>query len=276
MFLVNARSVEARATRAATAWPPRRRCKMPEAGHDEAASNASSKGHAEILQFFSSEQMEGPKTVQPHELITMTDTIIGARARAPRARRRRPGPTALRACAGTGSFSKVLLVEVRLLASSSRARSRRRKPLTRRAAPPQVKPMTKVVPAATDADDGLCPELHGFFAMKMMRKTEIVRLKEVDHVKNESLIRARRARPPTPAAPSSARAPLCWCRQPTRRHRRPQPRVRLALSAIGRRRGATVTRRLGAAIRTAGAYLSPPPRDRDTISRRSHPAPTAL
>ena len=39
------------------------------------------------------------------------------------------------------------------------------------------------------------PEFNGVFALKIMKKTEIVRLKQVDHVRNESLIHSRMSHP---------------------------------------------------------------------------------
>ena len=46
-----------------------------------------------------------------------------------------------------------------------------------------------------DPYDNLTPEMHGIFALKVMRKTEIVRLKQSDHAKNESLIHSKMRHP---------------------------------------------------------------------------------
>ena len=46
-----------------------------------------------------------------------------------------------------------------------------------------------------DPYDNLTPEMNGIFALKVMRKTEIVRLKQVDHAKNESLIHSKMRHP---------------------------------------------------------------------------------
>ena len=45
------------------------------------------------------------------------------------------------------------------------------------------------------ADSDVTAELHGYFALKVIRKTEVVRLKQIEHVKNESLVHSHIAHP---------------------------------------------------------------------------------
>jgi serine/threonine protein kinase len=45
------------------------------------------------------------------------------------------------------------------------------------------------------ADDANNPELNGYFAIKMIKKTEVIRLKQADHVRNESLIHSKADHP---------------------------------------------------------------------------------
>lgn len=83
--------------------------------------------------------------------------------------------TALRALrdAGVGTFSRIRLIEVKAcegFLSKSHADEFR-------------------------DEQGTLPELHGIFAMKVMKKSEVARLKHVDHVKSESLIHSHISHP---------------------------------------------------------------------------------
>lgn len=70
---------------------------------------------------------------------------------------------------GKGAFSRIRLVKV--------------KPMNRY--------LTQLLPDLEASEAALNAEHNGFFAMKVVKKTEVVRLKHVDHVKNESLIHSR-------------------------------------------------------------------------------------
>ena len=77
-------------------------------------------------------------------------------------------------CAGQGSFSKVKTCEVKGLPAW----------------------LTKEHGIVADAAaDALVPELHGHFVLKSYKKTEVARLKQVDHVKSESLIMGQISHP---------------------------------------------------------------------------------
>ena len=78
-------------------------------------------------------------------------------------------------CAGIGSFSRVRLVEVSAMKNWLATQG-----------------LQSVVESEAFANVAECS---GYFALKTIRKTEVVRLKQVDHVRNESLIHSQASHP---------------------------------------------------------------------------------
>jgi protein kinase X len=139
-----------------------------------------------IQSFFQQEHTEGGKVVSSSELLTIRPETIGEPELPTRsAWRARPGvPTcapltvAPRALAGGGKFSRVQLVEVKVL-------------------PKYLAGLMGVeLDESKRGDVSVAPEVSsGVFAMKVMKKTEVVRLKEVDHVKHEADLLSRLMHP---------------------------------------------------------------------------------
>jgi protein kinase X len=147
---------------------------------------------AKIQQFFQETHSEGGKTVQAHELVTMRSETIGERTLS--AVRTIGLNSAAAAAAATQRASNFSLFVVMLPAAAAAAAA----PLPAsgvgnlsRVRLVEVKQMPAYLAkmGLEEMDESGRPEVSaGIFALKVTRKTEVVRLKQAEHVKSEALI----------------------------------------------------------------------------------------